>query len=361
MPSEDPTVPPTEESTETPTSEPTEDPTQESTQETEPEPVVPPTAPAVDLTVNQFYMVVKITEDNMSLGYNTTWQGLEVTKKNGDFRFQFFDAGGVRDHMLPQQTTVSPTIPQIDFGSGFTASQIAQMRADKEKEIKDHQFRVKMAEAEYAIMQTEADTGKVVAKIDGTVVSLLSEEEAKETMQPIMKISGGGGFYVEGSVSELEKDKLQIGQQVTINDWNTGMEYTGTVQSVGDFPSADGYWNGMGNPNASYYPFKVFIEENADLQEGTYVNVVYSTATNQQGIYLENPFLRTEQGTTYVYVRGSDGKLEKRPITTGKSLWGSYTEVLEGLSEEDFIAFPYGKTVIPGADTVESDMSALYG
>ena len=361
VPSEDPTVPPTEESTETPTSEPTEDPTQESTQETEPEPVVPPTAPAVDLTVNQFYMVVKITEDNMSLGYNTTWQGLEVTKKNGDFRFQFFDAGGVRDHMLPQQTTVSPTIPQIDFGSGFTASQIAQMRADKEKEIKDHQFRVKMAEAEYAIMQTEADTGKVVAKIDGTVVSLLSEEEAKETMQPIMKISGGGGFYVEGSVSELEKDKLQIGQQVTINDWNTGMEYTGTVQSVGDFPSADGYWNGMGNPNASYYPFKVFIEENADLQEGTYVNVVYSTATNQQGIYLENPFLRTEQGTTYVYVRGSDGKLEKRPITTGKSLWGSYTEVLEGLSEEDFIAFPYGKTVIPGADTVESDMSALYG
>ena len=233
--------------------------------------------------------------------------------------------------------------------------------ADKEKEIKDQQFRVKMAEAEYAIMQTEADTGKVVAQIDGTVVSLISEEEAKETMQPIMKISGGGGFYVEGSVSELEKDKLQIGQQVTINDWNTGMEYTGTVQSVGDFPSADGYWNGMGNPNASYYPFKVFIEENADLQEGTYVNVIYSTATTQQGIYLENPFLRTEQGTTYVYVRGEDGKLEKRPITVGKSLWGSYTEVLEGLSAEDYIAFPYGKTVIPGADTVESDMSALYG
>lgn len=359
-PSEDPTVPPTEASTETPTSEPTEDPTQESTQETEPEPVVPPTEPAVDLTVNHFYMVVKITEDNMSLGYTTTWQGLEVTK-NGSFRFQFFDAGGVRDHMVPQQTTIAPSIPQIDFGSGFTASQIAQMRADKEKEIKDHQFRVKMAEAEYAIMQTEADTGKVVAKIDGTVVSLLSEEEAKETMQPIMKISGGGGFYVEGSVSELEKDKLQIGQQVTINDWNTGMEYTGTVQSVGDFPSADGYWNGMGNPNASYYPFKVFIEENADLQEGTYVNVVYSTATNQQGIYLENPFLRTEQGTTYVYVRGEDGKLEKRAIITGKSLWGSYTEVLEGLSAEDLIAFPYGKTVIPGADTVESDMSALYG
>ena len=91
------------------------------------------------------------------------------------------------------------------------------------------------------------------------------------------------------------------------------------------------------------------------------MNVVYSTATTQQGIYLENPFLRTEQGKTYVYVRGADGKLEKRVVTTGKSLWGSYTEILEGLSPEDLIAFPYGKTVIEGADTVESDLSVLYG
>ena len=235
------------------------------------------------------------------------------------------------------------------------------MRSDKEKEIKDLQFQIKMAEAEYAIKKTEMETGEVRAQIDGTVVSLLSEEEAKLTMQPLMKLSGGGGFYMEGSVSELEKEKLQIGQEVTVNDWNTGMQYTGTIQSVGDFPAADGYWNGMGNPNASYYPFTVFIDGSADLQEGAYVNVMYSTATTEQGIYLENPFLRTEQGKSYVYVRGGDGKLEKRFVTTGKSLWGSYTEVLDGLTAEDYIAFPYGKTVAEGADTVESDLSALYG
>ena len=166
---------------------------------------------------------------------------------------------------------------------------------------------------------------------------------------------------MEGTVSELEKEKLQIGQEVTVNDWNTGMQYTGTVQSVGDFPAADGNWNGMGNPNASYYPFSVFIDGSADLQSGSYVSVMYSTAANEQGIYLENPFLRTEQGKTYVYVRGADGKLEKRFVTTGKSLWGSYTEVLDGLTAEDYIAFPYGKTVAEGAATVESDLSALYG
>ena len=205
------------------------------------------------------------------------------------------------------------------------------------------------------------ETGEVIANIDGTVVALLDEEEARLTGQPILKVSGGGGFYMQGAVSELEKDNLQIGQEVTVNDWNTGMTYTGTIQSVGDFPTSNGYWSGVGNPNVSYYPFTVFIDESADLQEGSYVNVTFSTATTQQGIYLENPFLRTEQGKSYVYVRGEDGKLEQRFVTTGKALWGSYTEVLDGLTPEDYIAFPYGKNVVVGADTVEGDNSDLYG
>ena len=105
---------------------------------------------------------------------------------------------------------------------------------------------------------------------------------------------------------------------------------------------------------------KVFIDGSADLQAGSYVSVVYSTATAESGIYLENPYLRTEQGKSYVYVQGSDGLLEKRYVTTGKSLWGSYTEILSGLTAEDLIAFPYGKHVKEGAPTQESDYSTLY-
>ena len=94
---------------------------------------------------------------------------------------------------------------------------------------------------------------------------------------------------------------------------------------------------------------------------GDHTEMGYSTGSSEHGIYLENPFLRTEMGRTYVYLRGADGKLEKRYVTTGKSLWGSYTEILEGITEEDFIAFPYGKHVKEGAETVESDLSDLYG
>ena len=47
-------------------------------------------------------------------------------------------------------------------------------------------------------------------------------------------------------------------------------------------------------------------------------------------------------------------------MTVGKSLWGSYTEILSGLTEEDYIAFPYGKNIKSGASTVEGDLRDLY-
>ena len=335
-------------------------PSEEEVDPTEP-PGIEEYAEPVQVTVDKFYVIFKVNKNDMSLGQRLSWTGMIATKNSGTFTFRFFDAASISDHMLAAMGQEEEERPQIDFGSGYTAAQIAQMRNEQEKTIKNLEFNIKMAEANYKIAQTEVSDGKVYAQIDGTVVSVLTEEEAKMDYQPILKVSGGGGFYVQGSVSELEKANMQIGQEVTVNDWNTGMTYTGTVQSIGDFPSSDNYWSGVGNPNASYYPFMVFIEEDADLQEGRYVSVMYSTATNEHGIYLQNPFLRTEQGKSYVYVMGQDGKLEQRFVTTGKALWGSYMEILSGLSEEDLVAFPYGKNVKPGAAAQEGDMSDLYG
>ena len=61
-----------------------------------------------------------------------------------------------------------------------------------------------------------------------------------------------------------------------------------------------------------------------------------------------------------MYVRGEDGRLEKRYIQTGANLWGSYTQVLGGLTADDYVAFPYGKTVKEGAPTQEGTPDNLY-
>ena len=348
-------VEPQEESTEAPSD------SSEPTVPTDPAEPTVPTEPE-EIEVTSFYVVFKVTEDNYALGIKNAWQGIYVTRdpETGDYSFRFFGAGLIQDHMLAPDEEAEEA-PEIDWGSGFTAAQIAEMRSQQEKTIKELEFSIKMAEADYKIAQTEVSDGNVYAKIDGVVVSVLSEDEALMMQQPIVKVSAGGGFYVDGTVSELERDSMVIGQEVSIQDWNTGMTYVGKVESLGDYPSADGYWNGMGNPSASYYPFRVFVEESADLQSGSYVSIIFSAGSAEQGVYLENPFLRTENGRSYIWVRGEDGTLQQRFVTTGKSLWGSYTQILEGLGEEDFLAFPYGKNLKNGAETVESDISALYG
>ena len=304
------------------------------------------------------YVVFKVTTDDTTLGERKVWQCFKITGSDGGYTFRFADTL-IPDYSAKAYLEDEEEDAEDNYGSGYTAAEIAQMRADKMKEIKDLDFKIKMTDAEYRIMQKEISDGNIHALSDGKVISVLEEDEAKLTGQPVLKVSGGGGFYVEGSVSELDKAQMQLGQEVAVNDWNTGMTYTGTVESIGDFPSQNGSYGGSGNPNASYYPFMVFVDESADLQAGSYVSIQYSGAQSQHGIYLENPFLRTEKGRSYVL--GQQGTLEQRFVTTGKSLWGSYTEILSGLTADDLIAFPYGKYVKPGIAAVEGDLSNLYG
>lgn len=361
------TVPATTE--ETPTEPATTEPatTEPATTET----TVPETEPPVEhVDVTSFYVVFKITQDNLSLGQRLVWQGMKVKKHNdGHFTFNLFDAMALGDHTVPNaggstggddSWVEMPEKPNVDMGSGYTAEQLLQMRKDQEKKIRDLGFQQKMAEADYKIMLAEMGDGSIRSELDGKVVSLITPEEAKEQKQPVMKVSGGGGFVIEGSVGELNKDLLQIGQEVTVNDWRNGMSYTGTVQSIGEFPSNNWSWNGNTNPNVTYYPFTVFVDESADLQAGSYANITFAAGASQNGIYLENPFIRSEKGRSYVYLLGANGKLEKRFVTTGKSLWSSYTEILSGITPEDKIAFPYGKNVKPGVSAVEGDLSNLY-
>ncbi len=272
------------------------------------------------------------------------------------FRYSFFqptppdtgDASGSADWVEPEDTS-----------SGYTAAEIAQMRAEKQAEIRELDFKIKVAESELSIMRKEADSGTVTADFDGVVMNILDEETARNENQPLLKVSGGGGFYVTGTASELDLANIQLDQKVTVSSWETGSTYEGTVVEIQKFPvDADMYG---GSTNLSYYPFKVFIDESADLQDGFYVSMTLQSGGAQSSLYLDNAFLRTDGATSYVYVRNEEGRLEKRRVQVGAGLWDSYTQILGGITEDDWLAFPYGKNVKEGAKTEEGTMETLYG
>lgn len=248
----------------------------------------------------------------------------------------------------------------VEWNSGYTSAELAAMKTEKQAEIKQLEFDIKMGKAELKIMQKEAQDGKVVAEFSGVVSQILDPAVAMETGEPFLKVTGGGGYYVEGSVSELALDTIELGQRVTVNSWETGAVCTGEVVEIGDYPvENESYY---GSANVTYYPYRVFIDESADLQEDSYVSMSYQTAEQAAGIlYLQNAFLRTEGNQTYVFVRNDEGLLEKRYLECGVSSDGYMTPVYSGITEEDYLAFPYDKTVTEGAPTYEGTDQDLYG
>ena len=143
----------------------------------------------------------------------------------------------------------------------------------------------------------------------------------------------------------------------------TGASAEGEIVEISDYPTDNANSWSDGNSNVSYYPFKVFVSEEADLREGDYVDMSYQNSTGSADgntLYLESMFIRTENGKSYVMVRGENGKLEKRWVQTGRNLWGSYTQIRGGLTVDDFVAFPYGRNVTEGANTTESTRDKFY-
>ena len=66
-----------------------------------------------------------------------------------------------------------------------------------------------------------------------------------------------------------------------------------------------------------------------------------------------------ENGQSYVYIEGKNKKLKKQYVRTGQTLYSTYIEVKEGVSETDWIAFPYGKAVKEGAPVKELEGSGF--
>ena len=240
---------------------------------------------------------------------------------------------------------------------------LAKAIVDKAQEVKEKEVNLRLAKLSLDKKAKELGDGNVYAEFDGTVKAVRNADEAYNNSEAVIELSGGGGYYVTGTLSEMELGSVKVGDTVSISSWMTGAACEGTIVSIDDYPTTSGNSWGDGNRNVSYYPFKVFVEEDAGLQANDYVDIQYQKAgTQEQGssLYLQSWFIRTDNGKSYVMARNEDGRLEQRWVQTGRDLWGSYTQIRGGLTTDDYLAFPYGRDVVEGARTVEAAADELY-
>ena len=205
-------------------------------------------------------------------------------------------------------------------------------------------------------IEEKEEAATVASSIKGIVKTVGDPENPPDDGSAFIEISGSEGMYIKGSVSELMLDQISIGQEITASSLDTGQEYVAEITEISEYPTNERMY-GEGNPNASYYSFMAYIQDSGELSDGDSLDLSIdqnNTEIEDDSLYIEKAYVRTEDGKSYVLKAGEDDRLVKQYVQTGKTIYGSYIEIKSGLSESDRIAFPYGKTAKEGIKAVDS-------
>ena len=240
--------------------------------------------------------------------------------------------------------------------------------SDKEDDIAQAKEDLHEAQISYKEAKAEVDKATVKAKLAGTVTTAYSKGTLPTDGSAAIVVKAADGMYVKTSISEMELDSVKVGGTIKCVSSDTGDEYTAEVKEISDFPTADSSNGGdVSNPNSSYYPIVAFIKDADGLSPGGSVEVSYSSKSmgtaNENAVYLQKAYIRTEDKKSYVYLRDKKTKrLKKQYITIGKTMNGQYIEIVSGVTEDDNIAFPYGKNLREGVKTKisEDDSEMIY-
>lgn len=245
----------------------------------------------------------------------------------------------------------------------YTKEELKKAISDKEKEIRDLELNQKETALKIKNAKKALEDQTVKATIAGVIKKVGDPEKPSQDGSAFIQVDSQQGLYVRGYVSELVLDQLTPGTMLQISSWSSGAFATATVKEVSPYP-AENYMVYSSGAQASYYPFTALIDEGAEgfqnLESVSISMTVGADETAQNAIYLSKAFIREENGQKYVFVRGEDGKLERRPVKTGKIVYGNQYEIKSGLTAEDYIAFPYSKNELEGTKTEESTLSELY-
>ena len=217
-----------------------------------------------------------------------------------------------------------------DIKTDSATEQTAQTEADTAAEEKTY-------------TADELEDGVVYAKKDGIVTTVCDPANPPQDGTPFLQLSGASGLYISGTIGELDLDTVKVGQSVSAVNYMTGDTYEGTISEISNVPSDSVNYYGDSNPNSSFYEYTAYIENPQNLKKGDSLELTIDTSSegSDSGLYIDKSYVRTENGQSYIY-KDDNGKLKKQSVKTGKSLWGSYVEIKSGLTNDDYIAFPYG-------------------
>lgn len=243
---------------------------------------------------------------------------------------------------------------------GYTKEELFEAVTETEERLKTLDIQRRQLLLQLESMQKTASDGIIYAEVDGVVKTVGDPEDYQQDGTAFLVVTGDEGLYVSGTISELLLEDVTVGTVVTANSWESGMTFEATITEISDYPVSGNSW-GEGNPNVSYYAYTAYIEDSSALRNGEYVDLTISTNQSETGgLFIEKAYVREEDGKSYCMIADENGRLKKQYVVTGRTVYGSAIEIKSGLSEDDMIAFPYGKNAVEGAAVTEASDGMYY-
>lgn len=177
----------------------------------------------------------------------------------------------------------------------------------------------------------------IVKKIDGEQVNTSLNSGAQTGS--FMEIMDTSSIKVEGKVDELSKDKILVGQSVSIIDRkNQEKIWKGKINRIDDIATES-----EEESTLSKYPFEALIEVGKEMPHiGSHVFVI-PEKLKEKDLNIPSSFILKEKDKSYIW-KVKNGKAMKQYITIGKIDKASgKTEIKKGVTLEDQILVPSSK------------------
>lgn len=246
-----------------------------------------------------------------------------------------------------------PYDPPLYYGAMGRAERLAYVQELAQK-IRDGELEYQQLCHDIALLTASAENGTLNSAIDGVVSKLDLDAKVGEIM---LEIRGGSGkSVISCMLGETELNKYPLGTELTGFNYEIGSDVTARVTYVSSMPATENYSNG-GNPNSSGYTMLLEVQGDVELPLYSYVEFTSFEPLSKSGtIYLYEAFVREIDGQDCIFI-ARDGVLKKVQVHTGRRVM-EYIELIgSDLTREDYIAFPYGKTVRDGATVKITDGS----
>ena len=237
-------------------------------------------------------------------------------------------------------------------------------------DLMEAELKLKTKETEVTRSRDILENATVVSPVTGRVQSI--NENGMDNYGnplPYISIQQAGSYRIKGTLGELQRGGIMEGSRMQIiSRTDDTIRWSGTVTLVDYENPSQGsdnstyYYGTMTDEmsSSSKYPFYVELDSTEGLILGQHVYLELEAEDGETaGPSIDMAFVAyDEDGSTYVWAENR-GKLEKRPVTLGEMNYMLGTvEILEGLTEADYIAFPDMELCVVGAPTTHEFVEA---